>query len=274
MLAGVVIISIPTLTDRPKIDRWEGFHVVRHENVTLANLDFNIVTLEEKQNLHIFYAAEEIKKGDTFLMFIIPYLGTLTNPEGDGFSIPNDWQTYHDIGLKTTILYNFFDCGDKSYCNDQLNMYFDFDEKIDSKQYYTHSINIPFLSPHPSEIITARNKILEHIPNGYWKESMTLTHNFVPQLTITVLDDSTQYNPIPDGYLKSHNSNRTGVTNSVMVWDIPEKRITFHLDYIDTNYKWIYDIMTTSAIFLFGIGIEFRVISFSELTSSINIKNF
>ena len=159
IIIGLVFFLIPISNDRPEVDRWSGFDIVRQENVTLSSLSFNIVTLEETQNLHIYYSTNEISGETPFLMFMIPYLGTLVNPQGDKYSIPGEWQTYQDLGLKTTILYKFFDCTEKKYCYEQLNMYFDFDYKIDSKQYYTHSINIPFMAPHDSPLNDARNKI-------------------------------------------------------------------------------------------------------------------
>lgn len=268
--AGIGIFFYPISNDRPELDRWDGFDLLRYENVTLSRLDFNIVTLEKKQTLHIFYSTNEIHGKTPFLMFMIPYLGTMVNPEGDKFSIPGEWQTRYDIGLKTTILYKFFDCTDRDPCSDQLNMYFDFDEKIDSKQYYTHSINVPFKSPHQSEILEIRNEILKDIPSAYWEGNWGLDQNINPRLTVSVLDDSTQYNPIPDGYLKSIKHNRTGVTNSVMVWDVPDHRIDFHLDYVNPNEKLLYDSLSMFAIILFGTGTAFLTISASEYLSRNN----
>ncbi len=267
IIIGLIFFLIPISNDRPEVDRWSGFDIVRQENVTLSSLSFNIVTLEETQNLHIYYSTNEISGETPFLMFMIPYLGTLVNPQGDKYSIPGEWQTYQDLGLKTTILYKFFDCTEEEYCYDQLNMYFDFDYKIDSKQYYTHSINIPFMAPHDSPLNDARNEILKNIPVAYWKENWGLREETNPVLTVSVIDDSTQYNPIPDGYLKSHKYNRTGVTNSVMVWDVPEHSIDFHLDYVNPGERYLYDAFRTIAILLIGIGTAFLTISASEYFS-------
>lgn len=267
IIAGLFFFITPISNDRPEVDRWSGFDLVRQENVTLSSLSFNIVTLEEVQYLHIFYSTNEIHGETPFLMFIIPYLGIIVNPQGDQYSIPEEWKTYRDPGLKTTILYKFFDCTEKKYCNDQLNMYFDFDYKIDSKQYYTHSINIPFLSSFHPPLTDAINKILKDIPNSYWEKNWGLREGKNPILTVSVIDASTQYNDIPDGYLKSHKYNRTGVTNSVMVWDVPEHAIDFHLDIVNPHEKYYYDNLRTIAVVLFATGTAFLTISFSEYFS-------
>lgn len=264
ILIGIVFLLMLILNDRPEVDRWEGFDIARQHNITLSSLQFNIVTIEEKQSLHIFYSTNEIKGENPFLMFFIPYLGTMVNPEGNQFSVPGDWQTHKIPGLKTTILYKFFDCSQKEYCSDQYNMYFDFQEKIDSKQYYTHSVNVPFLSPNHQEVNDARNEILDEIPGYQIKQDWGLRENYNPILRVSVLDDSTEYNVIPDGYLRSHKYNRTGVTNSVIVWDVPDHRIDFHLDYVNPHERYFYDNLRTASIVLFGTGAAFLVVSFSE----------
>jgi len=267
MIFGLTIYAITTWNDRPEVDRWGGFDIVRQENVTLSSLSFDIVTLGETQRLHIFYATNEIHGKSPFLMIMIPYLVTLVNPDGDGYSIPEKWQTYQDPGLKTTIVYKFFDCTEREYCADQLNMYFDFEEKIDSKQYYIHSTNIPFKSPTPREVIDVRNEILKDIPSNYWKSTWGLENRPNPVLTVSVIDDSTQYNPIPAGYLKLNSDNRTGITNSVMVWNVPEHAIDFHLDYVNPSEREWFDNLRTFAIVLFGASAAFLAIYISEYFS-------
>jgi hypothetical protein len=265
MFIGGILFIIPILNDRPEVQRWEGFGITRQHNMTLSSLQFNIVTIEEKQALHIYYATDDINGENPFLMFFIPYSGKLVNPDGNEFSLPGKWQTYTDHDLKTTILYKFFDCTDKKVCSDQYNLYFDFQEEVDAKQYYLHSINVPFLSPHHPEIIDAKNKILNKIPIYQIVEGWGMKNNATPVFRVTVLDDSTEYNAIPSGYIQPHVYNRTGVTNSVYVWDVPNYQIAFHLDYVDPNERYYYDNLRMISVVLFGTGTAFLVISCSEL---------
>lgn len=265
---GVLIFWIPISNDRLEVDRWEGFSSLRHENVTLSSLQFNIVTLEKTQTLHIFYATNEIHSNtnSTFLMFFIPYMGNLE--ANDKYSIPYNWETKRIPELHTTIIYKFFDCTTKDPCRDQLNMYFDFDKKIDAKQYYIHSINVPFSTPLHPEVLAVRDEILKNVSSGYWKGDWGLDNKTNLELSVSVLDDSTQYNLIPDGYLKSHKYEKTGVTNSVVVWKIPDHPIDFHLDYVDPAQKFYYDVFVTLSVIMFGTGTAFLTIAFSEWLSA------
>lgn len=91
-----------------------------------------------------------------------------------------------------------------------------------------------------------------------------MENNANPILRVTVLDDSTEYNAIPSGHIQPHVYNRTGVTNSVYVWNVPNHQIAFHLDYVDPNERFYYDSFRMISAIFFGTGTAFLVISFSE----------
>jgi hypothetical protein len=122
------------------------------------------------------------------------------------------------------------------------------------------------------EIIDARNEILNEIPIYQIAEGWGMKNDANPIFRLTVLDDSTEYNAIPSGYIQPHVYNRTGVTNSVYVWNVPNHQVAFHLDYVDPNERYYYDNLRTISVVLFGTGTAFLVISCSELISTRKIS--
>ena len=261
LFMAIMAYYLPTFDDRDAVQTWTGFDILHDENVTFSNIQISIVAIDKKQSLHIYYATNEIKTEKPYLIFFIPYLVTMTNSEESlKYSLPGDWKSHQIPDINTTILYKFFDCSEREYCSDQLNMYFDFQDTIDSKQYYVHSVDIPFNSHTHPAVIDFRNDILS-LPfswDGSWNSDRSTL------LKVSVLDDSTEYNPIPDGYLEPRKYNQTGVSNSVMVWEIPEHDITFHLDYVNPEEQKKYDSLTAFALVMFGTGTGILVLATAE----------
>jgi hypothetical protein len=264
LFLAIVALVTPILNDHDAVQTWVGFDI-QYQNVHLNGVSVSVVALENTQLLHIYYSVDQIKGEKPFLMFVIPYQVAMTNTEESyKYSLPGEWKRQYLPGIKATVMSKIFDCtGRDKYCNDQLNMYFEFKEPIDSKQYFRHSIDIPFQKIIHPGLIDIRNEMIVpsiEITNSWQTDRTTL-------LKVSVLDDSTEYNPIPDGYLELNKYNETRVSNSVMVWDVPDKNILFHLDYVNPDEQKIYDTLTGIALLLLGTSASTLVLATTELIS-------
>ena len=144
ILSGCYFYATPNQTsDRPGAQTWEGISLTHDGGFNFTTFDFNFVTSTDNQYLFIYYSTVfQMKAGTHYALLILPYVGKLEDTTRNG------WKQYNVSSSNTSILYKEFNC-DELYspnCNYDENMYFDFQNKIDAKQYYIHSVNIPFAS--------------------------------------------------------------------------------------------------------------------------------
>lgn len=258
LLTGCYLYAIPNhISDRPAVQTWEGISLTHNAGFNFTNFEFNFATPGNNQYLHMYYNIFPMKSGMHYALLILPYVGKLENFPDTG------WMQYNVSSSKTSILYKEFNC-DKDYslkCHDDKNLYFDLQEKIDAKQYYIHSINIPFAPMLQTATVDKVNEILKgkgEIEQG-WKIVDT-----TPKIRVTVNDTVTQINPIPDGYMTSFKVQPRNVSATVFVWSLPDHDITFHLDYTNPEERQTFDDQRNISLILIGSGVSFLGVALAE----------
>jgi len=245
------------IPDRPGAQTWEGISLTHNDGFNFTSFEFNFDILANNQYLYMYYNVFPMKAGTHYALLILPYVGKLENISENG------WKQYNVSSSNTSILYKEFYCAeDYSYkCHDDKNLIFDFQDKIDAKQYYIHSINIPFARMLQPATVDKVDEILKgkgNMEQG-WKNVVT-----PPTIRVTVNESVTQLNPIPDGYMTSFRLQPQN-TASVFVWSLPDHdNITYHLDYTNPGERRTFDDQRNVSLIMFGSSASFLGIALVE----------
>jgi len=232
----------------------------------LNTLDTTLILKEDAQFIHIYYFIDNIRKDDPFIALILPYPGVLRS--GD-----HGWQS-EPMPYGSTLIYKQFSCGDDK-CNyhpyedyygtpdgnDQYNLLFEINGKIDSRKTGEHSLNVP--------VHGIKSEINEYVQENLVKKGghtwRTSFHNVtnIARLAVSIPEEATSLNFFPEGahtrYVNLQSSNRT-----VFEWDIPNDNTVFHLDYSIPSEMEHTEFHNNASILLMGIGIPFIVIGIAE----------
>lgn len=247
------------IPDRVGAQTWEGISLTHNDGFNFTMFDFNFVTIpDNRQYLFIDYSIDtQIKNGTHYALLILPYVGKLESMSENG------WTQYNVSSSHTSILYKEFPCATdysfKCYVVNNPNLYFDLQDDVDTKQYYVHSINIPFAPMLQPDTVSEVDKILK---GKVFRQGWNVKNP--PNIRVTVNDTVTQLNPIPDGYMTSFKVQPRNVSASVFQWSLPKHDITFHLDYTNPGERRSFDDQRNVSLILFGTAISFLVVATSE----------
>lgn len=221
----------------------EGVDLIHSSTFNFTNLSFNFVSFHGIQYLQIPYATEQFKNDNPFAVIILPYLGTLDS------STSNGWHYVPIPSVNATLLYKYFEFNETALFHaDQGNLYFYFKNPIESKQYYVHSINIPF--KRPLNILDNITKIANRSPD-LWTDGWQFIGT--KNVTYTVPSNASELNPVPDyGNLQSYDDKYRNVHATVFLWKIPDDGITFHVDYVLPEERKKFDDSRNLSLIFFG----------------------
>lgn len=263
LLTGLYLYSESTSGDRIGVQVWKGISLTHTKTLNFTQFDLRFITKENSQFLYLYYVipSRYFDNDDPIMILNIPYKGNLTG-ETEGWN--NVW-----LGdEKITLLYKEFGCTENNPCTtgDQANLYFYFDEQVDSKLYYIHSINIPFKHDNPIfwdidiDVLTKRDH-----------EDLVTSWQYIdskPTVSVSIDGNATELNPVPLGHLDTFFNPIHKVRNTVFVWDISDRDITYHLDYTIPSERIKFENYRNFSLILFGTSIAMITTSVSILVNS------
>lgn len=271
LVAGIIILAIgaylysnSTENDRPAFQTWEGIHLFKSKSLNYTNVDLNFLLQDSSSSIHIYYTLQAITN-NTFIGIELPYEGTLTERN-------NDWVTLPRSG-NSTVIYKIFLCKENmSSCNyhvpneddgnDQFNLLFKINDLIDAKQFYTHSLNIPFGGSVNHDVM---GLFQFDIAGGETYSWNTDTSDIDFRITVSVQDDATEINLIPNAHPRAYSFEPTEVNRTIYSWDVPLQDTSFHIDYVVPDEREHYETLNTLGIVLFGSGISIIAVFFGEI---------
>lgn len=248
-----------TINDRDAFQTWEGINLFKTKSFVLDSINFNFIMREPQlPAIHIPYSASFIQNDSAFIAILIPYNGNL-----DSYDIQNGWIA--EPFSNSTLIYKQFHCKSDSTGNcrffeptkgmDDGNLLFTIDQQIDSKQFYTHSLNIPAHSPIDSNILGFVQFNVSKTGAAYWDANWTNATNN-KNLSISVQDDATQINLIPPAIPRSLFVEQLKVNRTIYEWDMPNENTVFHIDYVMPQELEHFDRYRMISSILIAIGVS------------------
>ncbi|MGY5147457.1 MAG: hypothetical protein ACW9W4_05625 [Candidatus Nitrosopumilus sp. bin_7KS] len=257
LLIGIFLYHDASINDRSGIQTWNGINFYKTKSLSHTDVDMNFIVKDDESLIHIFYSTNNIQNG-TFIGLYLPYEGQLTNN--------HDWNVL-PMAENSSFIYKKFDCDENNECNyhyfedyygnpdgnDQYNLLFKIDGLIDTKEAYTHTIGIPFGGANPNDVMEMIQFEISDEGVWSWQENW---ENVDASLSISIQDDATEINLIPDAHPKSHLFKATDVTRTIYSWGITSQQTVYHLDYIMPEEKTHYENYRTWGIVFVSNGIS------------------
>jgi len=263
--AGLILIGTnfyvnATENDRDATSTWQGINWFISKNLMRSNIDLNFILNEDKSIIHIYYFTDNIKN-NTFVAIELPYDGKLTEKNNGWTSLPREggvtliYKQFKCIGNMTNCNYhNYQNYYDEYEGNDQFNLLFEIDQLIDSKQFYTHSLNIPVGGAINSDVMGFIQFDIADGKNDSWQENWYEDVNV--RLSVSVPDDSTEINLIPPAHPRALDFESSGKERTVYSWNITGKQTSHHIDYVNPQERSHYEDYRTWGIIFIGGGIS------------------
>jgi len=173
----------------------------------------------------------------------------------------------------STVIYKIFLCKENmSSCNytvpneddgnDQFNLFFKINDLIDAKQFYTHSLNIPVGGSVNHDVM---GLFQFDIAGGETYSWNTDTSDIDFRITVSVQDDATEINLIPNAHPRAYSFEPTKANRTIYSWDVPLQDTSFHIDYVVPDERGRYETFNTLGIVLLGSGISIIAVFFGEI---------
>lgn len=276
LVLGIIIIflalwfnAIANQDDRVSYRPWQAFQMYYTTSYRLNDLRTTVILNENnEQYVGIYYSVDQIQNDNPFIALVIPYTGQLRY--GD-----HHWLS-KSLTEGGTLIYKQFSCNedkcnyhryqnyyDQYEGNDQYNLLFEINGKIDSNRAGDHSLKIPIngaLDRESSEFVQfelAKGKVYSY-SNGF----SNITSS---KFAVSLPEDISELDILPNNFeiryenFPSFNKNKT-----VFEWNMPKDTSSFHLGYTYPSEKIHHETFSNISTIFTGVGITFIITGIAE----------
>ncbi len=266
LITAYIFVEVSQEDERIASRPQQALNLFYTTSYRLNSLDTTLILREDAQFIHIYYFIDNIRKDEPFIALILPYSGVLRS--GD-----HDWKS-EPMSYGSTLIYKQFSCIE-NICNyhpyedyygtpdgnDQYNLLFEINGKIDSRKAGEHSLNVPVSGVIENDIMLFVDKNVTKKGNYSWRTSFDNVTS-TPKISVSIPEEATNLNFFPEAhprFVNLQSSNRT-----VFEWEIPSQNTVFHIDFSIPTEKVHYQFYNGIAIFLTGVGITFIITGIAE----------
>ncbi|MGH9923285.1 MAG: hypothetical protein ACRD38_11085, partial [Nitrososphaerales archaeon] len=247
VIIGSIVIIPNYLDERIRPPTQTGVSLAHSNAINFTRLEINFVTTVEPHYIHINYNLAYPLNRTSFVALVIPYIGMLEENT-------HTWNSKEFPSLRSVIIYKHFEKNSTAIFEyDQNNMFFELNDKLDSKQLASHSVVLPFSkNPLPPKLGEFIHTLSEWLDWDYgWDQVQS-----PPEVRFSLSTKATALNSIPQAELEPFFHMRENVTNYVFTWNVTRNYQLFYVDYEIPEERQDFNSRLFWSGILFGVGIS------------------